>query len=421
LKKAAENKASMGNTKRELWKFPWGYAESYIIAVALLTAGFLIEAATKGRGVIKLQWPYNLLTGLSFAVILLLLRGLFRKHSLVKWFSSIPACISAISLFSVLALLLGIIPQNGSGPGFINGQVLKNISRSWPFLLSQVYLLTTLGLVILKRTLPFKVKNIGFLLNHAGLWIIITSALLGSGDLKRLRMALKEGGDPVQVALGEDLRLYMIPFSLKLVDFNIEEYDPKISIYNIETGEYSAGEKATDNTVEKGLKADILKWNITISEFHRSAGLTGNAYEPSSLRGSAPAALINAVNRTTRDTVSGWITCGSYTIPFRNLKLDSIYTLVMQPPEARKFSSMLEIHKNEINTDTIRIEVNNPFTLQGWKIYQAGFNDKMGKWSDISIIELVRDPWLPVVYSGILMLLSGAVYIFWTGRKIRNK
>ncbi len=411
----------MGNSKRELWKFPWGYAESFIIATGLLITGFLIEAATKGRGVIKPQWPYNLLTGLLFAGILLLIHGLFRKHALVRWFSSIPACISSISLFSLMALMLGIVPQNGSGQGIIDGSGIMHISRSWPFLLSQVYFLTTLGFVILRRALPLKVKNIGFLLNHFGLWLIITAALLGSGDLKRLRMALKEGDNPHQVALEEDMRLYLIPFSVKLVDFNIEEYNPKISIYNKETGEYLSGSKDPDITVRKGLKSDVLKWNITISEFYRFSGISGGIYEPSSVRGSAPAALICAVNRTTHDTASGWITYGSHTIPPQNLDLDSIYSLVMKPPEAKKFSSILEIYKNEINADTIKIEVNSPVTVKGWKIYQAGYNDKMGKWSDISIIELVRDPWLPLVYSGIFMLLAGAVYIFWTGRKIRNE
>ena len=421
MKKAFEIIPSMGNSKRELWKFPWGYAESFIIATGLLITGFLIEAATKGRGVIKPQWPYNLLTGLLFVGILFLIHGLFRKHALVKWFSSIPACISSISLFSLLALMLGIIPQKGSGQVAVNGSGIMHISRSWPFLLSHVYLLTTLGFVILRRALPLKGKNIGFLLNHFGLWLIISAALLGSGDLKRLRMALKEGDNPNQVALGEDMRLYLIPFSVKLVDFNIEEYNPRISIYNNETGEYSTGSKDPDITARKGFKGDVLKWNITISEFYKSSGISDGKYEPSSVSGSAPAALIFAVNRTTHDTASGWITCGSNTIPLQYLDLDSVYSLVMRQSEAKKISSTLEIYKNETNTETIKIEINSPVTLKGWKIYQAGYNDKMGKWSDLSIIELVRDPWLPLVYSGIFMLLAGAVYIFWTGRKIRNK
>lgn len=36
----------------------------------------------------------------------------------------------------------------------------------------------------------------------------------------------------------------------------------------------------------------------------------------------------------------------------------------------------------------------------------------MGRWSNSSIFELVTDPWLPMVYTGIALLLLGAVLMF---------
>ena len=46
----------------------------------------------------------------------------------------------------------------------------------------------------------------------------------------------------------------------------------------------------------------------------------------------------------------------------------------------------------------------------------------MGKWSNVSVFELVTDPWLPIVYAGIFMLLIGAVGMFLTaGRKKREE
>ena len=56
--------------------------------------------------------------------------------------------------------------------------------------------------------------------------------------------------------------------------------------------------------------------------------------------------------------------------------------------------------------DTIR--VNKPLSVRGWKIYQYGYDELKGSLSDISIFELVRDPWLPYVYLGIFMMLAGA-------------
>lgn len=56
--------------------------------------------------------------------------------------------------------------------------------------------------------------------------------------------------------------------------------------------------------------------------------------------------------------------------------------------------------------DTIR--VNKPLSVRGWKIYQYDYDTSKDSMSDISIFELVRDPWLPYVYLGIFMMLAGA-------------
>ena len=40
----------------------------------------------------------------------------------------------------------------------------------------------------------------------------------------------------------------------------------------------------------------------------------------------------------------------------------------------------------------------------------------MGRWSAISVLELVADPWLPYVYIGIFLLALGAVGMFLTSK-----
>ena len=55
------------------------------------------------------------------------------------------------------------------------------------------------------------------------------------------------------------------------------------------------------------------------------------------------------------------------------------------------------------------VEVNKPVEVGGWKIYQYGYDTQRGPMSQLSILELVSDPWLPLVYTGIYMMLGGAV------------
>ena len=75
----------------------------------------------------------------------------------------------------------------------------------------------------------------------------------------------------------------------------------------------------------------------------------------------------------------------------------------------KRFASEIQIlTKTGKNIKTI-VEVNKPYEVDGWKIYQYGYDTQMGAQSQITILELVSDPWLPWVYAGFYMMLAGAV------------
>ena len=80
--------------------------------------------------------------------------------------------------------------------------------------------------------------------------------------------------------------------------------------------------------------------------------------------------------------------------------------------EPRSFSSAVTVYTKGglVVCDTIR--VNKPLAVNGWKIYQYSYDESKGNLSDISVFELVRDPWLPYVYLGIFMMLAGAISMF---------
>ena len=77
----------------------------------------------------------------------------------------------------------------------------------------------------------------------------------------------------------------------------------------------------------------------------------------------------------------------------------------------KRFASEIQIlTKTGKNIETT-VDVNKPYEVDGWKIYQFGYDTQMGAQSQISILELVSDPWLPLVYTGIYMMLAGAVML----------
>ena len=87
---------------------------------------------------------------------------------------------------------------------------------------------------------------------------------------------------------------------------------------------------------------------------------------------------------------------------------------IEESPKLR-FSSDVTVHTKSGITVRDTILVNKPLSVHGWKIYQYSYDEAMGNESNISVFELVRDPWLPYVYCGIFMMLAGALYMFiWT-------
>ena len=81
----------------------------------------------------------------------------------------------------------------------------------------------------------------------------------------------------------------------------------------------------------------------------------------------------------------------------------------------KRFASEIDIKTKAGKNIHTTVDVNKPVEVDGWKIYQYGYDTRMGAMSQTSILELVSDPWLPLVYTGIYMMLAGAVCMFVLG------
>ena len=81
----------------------------------------------------------------------------------------------------------------------------------------------------------------------------------------------------------------------------------------------------------------------------------------------------------------------------------------------KRFASEIQILTKTRKNIQTTVDVNKPAEVDGWKIYQFGYDTQMGANSRISILELVSDPWLPLVYTGIYMMLGGALCMFVLG------
>ncbi len=193
-------------------------------------------------------------------------------------------------------------------------------------------------------------------------------------------------------------------------------------LINNETGEALPSKKPENLLIEDNFHTGrLLDWEIGIEKKIPLAASvatqdTLNFVEFHSM-GATYAVYLKAVNNKTGQQREGWVSCGSFMFPYKAIRLDDQTSLVMPEREPRRFASEVKVYTESGCRDSATIEVNKPFELEGWKIYQLSYDESKGRWSDISVFELVRDPWLPVVYTGIWMMIAGAVCLFALSQK----
>ena len=392
------------------------YEQGIIFSLGVLITGMLLEWITKGRGTGIPSWPLNMQVGLSFIIVLVFIHIYYRDLNVVKWISRVPAAISSIALFSILVLFMGLISQDDPDAALILRYTgLSHVRNSYPLLLSGLYLLTSLGLVILRKISPFTFKNFGFLLNHAGLWIIVFAGSLGAGDMKRLNIYAQEN-ETIWYGYDSQQQIRELPFSIKLLHFTINEYNPKLAYIHSHDLSFPAGIKNNLRQIEPGLKVTIEDWEIEVAEFYMMSQRDSSGYFPSEDTLAVPSALIHAVNEKKGLKRAGWISCGNFKIRPELLELDELHSMGMTTPEPKTYNSLIEVITRDGEVITHDLQVNKPLKISGWNLYQLSYDERFGKWSSLSIIEAIRDPWLIIVYFGIFMVLAGALYLFWLGK-----
>ena len=82
---------------------------------------------------------------------------------------------------------------------------------------------------------------------------------------------------------------------------------------------------------------------------------------------------------------------------------------VYEDGSPKRFASDISVYTEDGKEVSGTVDVNKPLKVNGWKIYQYGYDVQRGPESEYSVFMLVRDPWLPAVYLGIFLMLAGAV------------
>lgn len=406
-----------------MWKHPWTYKEGLAIGIGLVLTGILLQVSVGTFSTDFLKFPVNALAGIIYVLIIIILSIQSDKNKVIHWFSGMEASITSIVVFLGLVLVMGLtrqsaVPDSSGVMGFLG---FKNMLSAWSFVLVFVYMMTVLGLVTLRRLKHFRwKKDIPFVLNHLGLFLTLLAAVLGSADMHRYQMVVGKE-NPEWRATDDNTKMVEMDLAIQLNEFTIDEYPPKLMLIDNNSGKTLPEKQPVSILIDKqGAVGQLLDWEITVTQIlDNSAPVIGKdsvKFVEFYSEGASAAVLVNARNIKNGITKTGWVSCGSFLYPYHALKLDDFVSIVMPDREPKRFASDVNVYtKDEKNIHSI-IEVNKPLKVNGWKIYQISYDERMGKWSQTSVFELVKDPWIGWVYTGIILLILGAIGLFVIGK-----
>ncbi len=360
--------------------------EEIIVIGGIVTAGLALQLTLGDFNKEFLAFPVNL-------VLLPVLAILFPGRSrYVKRVASGSLSVILLCSVTISALYMGLIPNN-------------SVKISWPFVLLYLLVIINLAAVISVRAARFKIKDIPFYLNHLGLLILLYAAGPGSADKSRYFMRVFEDQVEWRAELSSGRAgggLTELPVAIHLNDFEMDEYPTKLAVIEMDSGNPIPQKRPVYLEVVPGTEGDICRWNIHVDSVIHKDGL-------------APAAYVRVFENTGQTNMQGWVSCGNYFQTIKTLSLSENHSLVMTIPQPKEFRSHIEVYTKNGNIKNGVVKVNQPMTVGSWKIYQHSYDNLRGRDSVWSLFELVFDPWIIPAYIGIIMMIFGAIALFWKG------
>lgn len=410
-------------SKQHFWKH-------ILFAVVLNVFALMTQFFWGAFPLSKLAFPLH---GYMFLLIICvaIICCLILNRSIVgRFFASYQAAIVSTVNISVWAIVLGLTAQispSAHAHDWAGSIGLRQMTSFYPFVLAYIYLIVSLCFATIKRLkFGFSMKNLGFFFNHMGLLLTLYFTGAGAADTKQYNMTVREGQlewRAINEATGKATEL---PIAIKLQDFVMEEYAPKLAIVHRGSGKVQPEELPQYFNIDTlQPQGKLLDWKIEINEFFMN-GIRANdsTYQEISMPGACPAAFITAENVNTGEKLRSWISAGNNMQLYKFLaigeKSDSL-VIAMTQPEPKAFYSDVDIFlKSGESISNQRIEVNHPFAADHWMIYQSDYDKALGTMSITSVFDLVFDPWRKYTIGSIIMLAIGSLFLFWRNKSTIN-
>lgn len=397
---AAKTRATEG-----FWEGTLSYPHAFLTMVMALGIGAVFHRMIGYR---SMPLPLVWFAAASLVAILILGR-IARTNRVVHWLTGIPFAVVSTATVSLLALLGGVLTEKTIQMRF----GAPSMWASWPFLISIWCMNLNLVGSVGKRCWPLNYANVTYLASHLGLAVAIVGGGISAVSVSRQTVVLFHNipTNKAQTLQGEEVTL---PFEVTLREFHMDTFSPTLAVAE-EDAKSKDGLRVVNGSelVKSGVSEKVAGHEVSVEKYWPRAVMVGDNWREVPWKSAGPAAYVT-VKTPKGEVKKGWVSCGSPESSGALLQLTENSALVMNRPRPKKFQSKVEI-QTESGTETKLIEVNKKATVKGLDLYQLSYDEEMGAASPYSVLEVVGDSGLPVVYAGIFTMLFGCLLHLWNG------
>ena len=375
----------------------------------------------------------------------------------VSLLASLKFSLSVVVLIALACIAGTVIPQAGQIETYLQRHPdahgllralaalgLTHVFTTWWFLLllgllaASLVVCTARRFVLIPRTQgAVRARVIGSFITHVSLLLVLAGGVMRVLWAQKGMIEFREGETVSRVMGADPAGMFELPFSIRLVDFTLEYYADKGALPADGFG------KLVVQWPEKQLKA-VLPTVV---------GAKHSLAEPGAPEGTAPAFVVTVLRYvpdfsldsgagevTTRSqlpnnpalqvavsdgkgTNTQWVFAkfpdfgahggveGASPLIFR-FEMAATADPRTRGRAIKAFRSSVELLESGKVVLTKTVAVNAPLSYRGFTFYQTNYDPNDLSWS---ALQVVRDPGVPVVYTGFVLMMVGLTIVFCVG------